>query len=73
MQSDLDWLISNLPADLQIPDDVRRYYCTEPGSIFMRNPRNAWGGTKKGGGLVVFIRRFLTPKVKKGLLFWECV
>ncbi|XP_030852608.1 putative apolipoprotein(a)-like protein 2 [Strongylocentrotus purpuratus] len=40
MQSDLDWLISDLPADLQIPDDVQRYYCTEPGSICMQNPRN---------------------------------
>eukprot|EP00057_Strongylocentrotus_purpuratus_P027070 XP_011681544.1 PREDICTED: coagulation factor V-like [Strongylocentrotus purpuratus] len=30
MQPDLDWLISDLPTDVPIPDDVRRYYCTEP-------------------------------------------
>ena len=40
MQPDLDWLISDLPADLQIPDDVQRYYCTEPGKIYMQKPRN---------------------------------
>ncbi|XP_030834308.1 EGF-like repeat and discoidin I-like domain-containing protein 3 [Strongylocentrotus purpuratus] len=33
MQSDLDWLISNLPADLQIHHDVQRYYCTEPACL----------------------------------------
>ena len=36
MQPDLDWLISDLQTDLQIPDDVRRYYCTEPGRTYMQ-------------------------------------
>eukprot|EP00057_Strongylocentrotus_purpuratus_P010883 XP_011665357.1 PREDICTED: lactadherin-like [Strongylocentrotus purpuratus] len=35
MQSDLDWLISNLPTDLPIPDTERRYYCTEPGGVVL--------------------------------------
>ena len=50
MQPGQKWLISGLPANLRIPDGVRRYYCTEPGSIFMQNLRNEAAQNKKRGG-----------------------
>lgn len=56
VQPDLD-----LPTDLPIPDDVRRYYCTLPGSIYMQNPRNEVTRNKVEA---LFFRRFISPKFR---------